>query len=118
MISGFSQKPESVTVKRTMELMGSRFDITVLAIDEELGYINIEEAAAEIKRIEKMISSWDEDVAIFKMSQGLLFVCFILFHTAELVCSYKLPQHRYHIFHCSTTNNHTSRVVVFTYFFI
>lgn len=61
MISGFSQKPESVTVKRTMELMGSRFDITVLAIDEELGYINIEEAAAEIKRIEKMISSWDED---------------------------------------------------------
>lgn len=61
MISGFSQEPKSVTAKRTMELMGSRFDITVLAIDEELGYINIEEAAAEIKRIEKMISSWDED---------------------------------------------------------
>ena len=40
--------------------MGSRFDITVLAIDEELGYINIEEAAAEITRIEKMISAWDE----------------------------------------------------------
>lgn len=61
MISGFSQEPKSVTVKRTMELMGSRFDITVIAIDEELGYINIEEASAEIKRIEKMISSWDED---------------------------------------------------------
>ena len=31
------------------------------SIDEELGYINIEEAAAEIIRIEKMISAWDED---------------------------------------------------------
>ncbi len=41
--------------------MGSRFDITVLAVDEELGYINIEEAVAEIIRIEKMISAWDED---------------------------------------------------------
>ncbi len=41
--------------------MGSRFDITVLAVDEELGYINIEEAVAEITRIEKMISAWDED---------------------------------------------------------
>ena len=44
-----------------MKLMGSRFDITVLAVDEELGYINIEEAVAEITRIEKMISAWDED---------------------------------------------------------
>lgn len=59
--TGFSQDSKHVTVKRTMKLMGSRFDITVLAIDEELGYINIEEAAAEISRIEKMISAWDED---------------------------------------------------------
>lgn len=58
---GFSQESKYVTVKRTMKLMGSRFDITVLAIDEELGYINIEEAAAEITRIEKMISAWDEN---------------------------------------------------------
>jgi thiamine biosynthesis lipoprotein len=41
--------------------MGSRFDITVVAATEELGYINIEEAAAEITRIEKMISSWDPE---------------------------------------------------------
>ncbi|MEX0275554.1 MAG: FAD:protein FMN transferase [Flavobacteriaceae bacterium] len=39
--------------------MGSRFEITVVAPNTEMGYINIEEAAAEIKRIEKMISSWD-----------------------------------------------------------
>ncbi|RKN80380.1 FAD:protein FMN transferase [Ulvibacterium marinum] len=44
-----------------MGLMGSRFDITVVAATEELGYINIEEAAAEITRIEKMISSWNPE---------------------------------------------------------
>lgn len=48
-----------ITVHRVMNLMGSRFEITVVAANEEIGYINIEEAAAEIKRIEKMISSWD-----------------------------------------------------------
>ncbi len=41
--------------------MGSRFDITVVAANEELGYINIDEAVAEITRIEKMISAWDAD---------------------------------------------------------
>ncbi len=41
--------------------MGSRFDITVVTVDEELGYINIQEAVGEIKRIEKLISSWDTD---------------------------------------------------------
>lgn len=44
-----------------MKLMGSRFEITVVAPNEEIGYINIDEAVAEIKRIEKMISSWDEE---------------------------------------------------------
>ena len=39
--------------------MGSRFDITVVSVDEDLGYINIQEAIGEIRRIEKMISSWD-----------------------------------------------------------
>lgn len=41
--------------------MGSRFDITVVSVDEDLGYINIQEAAGEIRRIEKMISSWDKN---------------------------------------------------------
>ena len=40
--------------------MGSRFDITVVSVDEDLGYINIQEAVGEIRRIEKMISSWDD----------------------------------------------------------
>ncbi len=58
---GYSQETPYVTVKRTMKLMGSTFDITVVTSNEEIGYINIEEATAEIKRIEKIISSWDKD---------------------------------------------------------
>lgn len=61
MVLGNSQEPKFVTVHRTMKLMGSRFDITVVAQNEEIGYINIEEAIAEISRIEKLISSWDPD---------------------------------------------------------
>lgn len=41
--------------------MGSRFDITVVAMNEEIGYINIDQAIAEITRIEKLISSWDPE---------------------------------------------------------
>nr|MUH38605.1 FAD:protein FMN transferase [Zobellia laminariae] len=44
-----------------MELMGTRFDITVVSGNEDLGYINIEEATAEILRIENMISAWNPD---------------------------------------------------------
>jgi thiamine biosynthesis lipoprotein len=50
-----------VTVKKTLKLMGTRFEITVVAPNEEIGYINIHEAVSEIERIEKIISSWDKD---------------------------------------------------------
>lgn len=45
--------------RKTLKLMGSRFDITVVANDslEALNYINL--AITEITRIEKLISSWD-----------------------------------------------------------
>ncbi|MGX1929591.1 FAD:protein FMN transferase [Flagellimonas sp. 2504JD4-2] len=52
---------KDVTVRRTMKLMGTRFEITVVAPNEDIGYINIDEAASEIERIEKIISSWDEN---------------------------------------------------------
>ena len=57
----FSQNNRSVTVQRSLELMGSKFEFTLVAPNEEIGYINIEEAASEIKRIERMISSWDPE---------------------------------------------------------
>jgi len=44
-----------------MKLMGTAFEITVVAPNEDIGYINISEAVAEIERIEKIISSWNPD---------------------------------------------------------
>lgn len=59
--AGFGQERKYVTVQKTQKLMGSRFDITVVADNEEIGYINIDEAIAEISRIEKLISSWNPE---------------------------------------------------------
>src|SRR5690606_16974388 len=44
---------------RTFKLMGSRFDITVVANNEDEGTDFIDTAVNEISRIEKLISSWD-----------------------------------------------------------
>lgn len=46
--------------KRTLKLMGSRFDITVVANDSIQANKYIDTAVAEISRIENLISSWDE----------------------------------------------------------
>ncbi len=40
--------------------MGSRFEITVVAPNDEIGYFYIDAGIAEIRRIENLISSWDE----------------------------------------------------------
>ncbi len=53
--TGFSQE----VYKRTLKLMGSRFDITVIAQNKKLGDSYIDTAVQEIDRIEKLISSWD-----------------------------------------------------------
>ncbi len=55
------QAGKYVTVKRSLKLMGSSFELTVVANNEEIGYINLEEAIAEVRRIEKLISSWDPE---------------------------------------------------------
>ncbi|WP_299796454.1 FAD:protein FMN transferase [uncultured Maribacter sp.] len=57
----YGQEKEYVSVKKSYEVMGGDFDITVISEDEELGYIYIQEALAEVQRIEKLISSWDEE---------------------------------------------------------
>ena len=54
-----AQQNRLVTVQRSLDIMGTKFEFTLVVPNEEIGYINIEEAAAEIKRIESMISSWD-----------------------------------------------------------
>lgn len=72
-LSGFAQDNNFVTVHKAMELMGSRFDITVVAKNEDVGYINIDEATAEIARIEKLISAWDPDseTALINKNAGI-----------------------------------------------
>jgi thiamine biosynthesis lipoprotein len=60
-LGGFAQEKRPVTVHKTLKLMGTRFDITVVADNEDIGYINIDEATSEIKRIENLISAWNPD---------------------------------------------------------
>ena len=44
---------------RTVKLMGSRFDISVVSEDQQKAENYIDTAINEIIRIEKIISSWD-----------------------------------------------------------
>lgn len=48
-------------VVKTVKLMGSRFDLTVVAKDSTQCYEYIDLAINEISRIEKLISSWDKN---------------------------------------------------------
>lgn len=50
---------DQVNHKRTLKLMGSRFDITVVAKDTVTANNFIDLAVEEIVRIERLISSWD-----------------------------------------------------------
>ena len=54
-VKGFSQE----AFMRTLKLMGSRYEITVVVTNKEEGDRYIDMAVSEINRIEKMISSWD-----------------------------------------------------------
>ena len=47
--------------KQTLKLMGSKFEITVVANDAIKGVAYISMAVEEITRIEKLISSWDQN---------------------------------------------------------
>ncbi len=47
--------------RKTLKLMGSRFDITVVSATPKEGETYINLAVDEIKRIEKVISSWDKN---------------------------------------------------------
>ncbi len=55
---------------RTLKLMGSRFDITVVAENRQQGDQYIDWAVAEIKRIEKIISSWDTKSETSKINRN------------------------------------------------
>ncbi|MDX1364727.1 MAG: FAD:protein FMN transferase, partial [Arenibacter latericius] len=59
------EEKKLVSVHRTVNLMGSKFDITVVAENEEIGYVNIEEAISEIERIDKMLYEGDKNSETF-----------------------------------------------------
>ncbi len=59
-----------VSVKEQLLLMGSDFEITVVAPSEEIGYANIAAAVLEIRRIERMISSWDANSETSKINRN------------------------------------------------
>jgi thiamine biosynthesis lipoprotein len=46
--------------QRSMKLMGNRFEISVVADDQEWANVRIDEAVAEIQRIEKLLTTFDE----------------------------------------------------------
>lgn len=50
--------PAQVIQKRVVKLMGSRFDLTVVAADEQKAQAYIDTAIVEITRIENVISEW------------------------------------------------------------
>jgi len=55
---------------RTLKLMGSRFDITVVAENEAQANAYIDLAVSEISRIEKKISSWDSNSETSKIIEN------------------------------------------------
>ncbi len=72
-LHSFGQSNQKVTVQRTLDIMGSKFEFTLVVPNEEIGYINIEEAASEIKRIERMISSWipESETSLINSNAGV-----------------------------------------------
>jgi len=64
--SGIAQQ----SYRRTLKLMGSHFDITVVAASKEQGDVYIDIAIAEIRRIEKLISSWDPNSQTSAINQN------------------------------------------------
>lgn len=52
---------EMSAYKQILKLMGTRFEITAVSDNEDLAINSIDSAISEIKRIEKLISSWDSN---------------------------------------------------------
>jgi len=55
---------------RTLKLMGSRFDISIVSSSENKANEYIDIAISEIKRIENIISSWDKNSETSKINQN------------------------------------------------
>jgi len=68
-LSGFSAASQ-VPRKRIVKLMGSRFDITIVAADSLTAERNIDMVVAEVTRIENLISDWKADSQISQVNKN------------------------------------------------
>ena len=56
--------------KKNLKLMGNRFEISILANDENLANTNIDLAVAEISRIEKLLTTFSNDSVTFQINEN------------------------------------------------
>lgn len=68
-LAEFSAKAQ-VLRKRTVKLMGSRFDITIVASDSLSAEQNIDAVIAEVTRIENLISDWKDDSQVSEVNRN------------------------------------------------
>ncbi len=64
----WGQPPSLVTVRRSEKLLGAVVEVTVTAEDEEIGYINIAEALAEMQRLERRLSADDPESEVSRIN--------------------------------------------------
>ncbi|QKZ12570.1 FAD:protein FMN transferase [Spirosoma sp. KUDC1026] len=69
LVSGWSAQAQ-VLRKRTVKLMGSRWDITIVAQDSLSAEQHIDAVIAEVTRIENLISDWRSYTQISKVNQN------------------------------------------------
>jgi len=68
-LAGFSVQAQ-VLRKRAVKLMGSRFDITIVANDSLTAEQNIDAVIAEVTRIENLISDWRPETQIAQVNKN------------------------------------------------
>jgi thiamine biosynthesis lipoprotein len=67
---GFSKVNSQVLKKRTVTLMGSRFDITIVDKDALSAEANIDTVIKEVTRIENLISDWRSYTQVSQVNQN------------------------------------------------
>ncbi|WP_231427931.1 FAD:protein FMN transferase [Pedobacter sp. Leaf250] len=70
LLLSFFTSTAQVLKKRTTLLMGSKFEITIVAADAETAQTNIDTVIAEITRIEYLISDWKPQTQISEVNRN------------------------------------------------
>ena len=70
LLFGCFSATSQVLCKRTVKLMGSRFDITIVANDSLTAERNIDTVIAEVTRIEYLISDWKPNTQISEVNRN------------------------------------------------